>query len=146
MYHVLLAVDDDEDRTADQIETVRSLPGRDELQVTVLHVHETVDAPADEAGRSVIESINDDIGDLQGLPDTATTVRDAIDDLGVSVEVTERTGDAAQEVLAEADERDVDAILLAARKRSPAGKALFGSVTQRVIIDGDRPVIVAGDQ
>lgn len=146
MYHVLLAVDDDEERTANQIETLRSLPGRDELRVTVVHVHETVDAPADEAGRSVIESINDEIGDLQGLPATATTVRDAVDDLGVPVEVTERTGEAAEEVLAEADERDADAILLAARKRSPAGKALFGSVTQRVIIDGDRPVIVAGGQ
>jgi len=144
MYHVLLAVDDDEERTADQIETLRSLPGSDGIRVTVLHVHETVDAPADEAGRSVIESINDEIGTLQGLPETATTVRDAVDDMGSSVEVAERTGDPAEEVLAEADERDVDAILLAARKRSPAGKALFGSVTQRVIIDGDRPVIVAG--
>ncbi|GAA0203410.1 universal stress protein [Halobaculum roseum] len=144
MYHVLLAVDDDEDRTADQIETLRSLPGRDDLRVTVVHVHETVDAPADEAGRSVIESINDEIGELQGLPETVTTVRDAVDDLGVPVEVTERTGDAAEEVLAEAEERDADAILLAARKRSPAGKALFGSVTQRIIIDGERPVIVAG--
>ncbi|QZP39450.1 universal stress protein [Halobaculum magnesiiphilum] len=146
MYHVLLAVDDDEDRTADQIETLRSLPGRDDLRVTVVHVHETVDAPADEAGRSVIESINDEIGELQGLPETVTTVRDAVDDLGVPVEVTERTGDAAEEVLAEAEERDADAILLAARKRSPAGKALFGSVTQRIIIDGERPVIVAGDR
>lgn len=146
MYHVLLAVDDDEDRTADQIETLRSLPGREDLQVTIVHVHETVDAPADEAGRSVIESINEEIGELQGLPETVTTVRDAVDDLGVPVEVTERTGEAAEEVLAEADERDADAILVAARKRSPAGKALFGSVTQRIIIDGERPVIVAGDR
>lgn len=146
MYHVLLAVDDDDDRTADQIDTLRSLPGHDDLRVTVVHVHETVDAPADEAGRSVIESINDEIGELQGLPETVTTVRDAVDDLGVPVEVTERTGDAAEEVLAEAEERDADAILLAARKRSPAGKALFGSVTQRIIIDGERPVIVAGDR
>lgn len=146
MYHLLIAVDGDEARVAKQIETLRSLPGHDEMRVTALYVHETVDAPADEAGRAVIESINEEIDALQGLPDTVRTVTDAVEDLGIPVEVTERTGDAPQEVLAEADERDADAILLGARKRSPAGKALFGSVTQRVIIDGDRPVIVAGSE
>ncbi len=143
VYHVLIAVDNDEGRVADQIETLRSLPTDDDLRVTVLFVHELVDTPADEAGRSVIESINEEVEALQGLPDTVQSVANAAEELGATVEVTERTGEPPAEVLAEADERDVDVILLGARRRSPAGKALFGSVTQRVILDGERPVIVA---
>jgi len=146
MYHVLMAVDGDERRSAEQVDTLRSLPGHGEIRLTVLHVHEPVDAPADEAGRSVIESVNEEIDALQGVPDTVGTVVDAAEELGIRAEVTERTGDPPAEVLAEADERDADAILLGARKRSPAGKALFGSVTQRVIIDGTRPVIVAPNE
>ncbi|PSQ06854.1 universal stress protein [Halobacteriales archaeon QS_6_71_20] len=143
MYHVLIAVDDDEGRAADQIEMLRSLPGHEDLRVTVVHVYETVDAPADEAGRSVIESVNEELPSLRDLPGTVRSVADAAEELGVDAEVTERAGDPAAEVLAEADQRDVDAVLLAGRERSPAGKALFGSVTQRVMLEGNRPVLVS---
>jgi len=42
-----------------------------------------------------------------------------------------------------AEEINADSILLGVRKRSPVGKAIFGSVSQQVIIDTDRPVIIA---
>nr|WP_276414161.1 universal stress protein [Halomicroarcula sp. XH51] len=37
-------------------------------------------------------------------------------------------------------------IVLAGRKRSPAGKALFGSVTQDVILGTDRSVLVVSSE
>ena len=56
-----------------------------------------------------------------------------------------RCGDPATEILDTADEVDADLIALAGRrKRSPAGKALFGSTTQAVILETDRSVLVAG--
>jgi nucleotide-binding universal stress UspA family protein len=143
MYHVLMAVDGDEERLSHQLDAVERLPGRDEITVTVLYVHEVVDTPADEAGKRIIDAINEDIDDLQGLPDGVSRAREALADSGFQVAVSTGTGDPADVILEVAANADVDVVQLAGRKRSPIGKAVFGSVTQRVILESDRPVTVA---
>ncbi|SFG92621.1 Nucleotide-binding universal stress protein, UspA family [Halopelagius inordinatus] len=142
MYHVLAAVDGNEDRVSKQLDTLRGLPGRDELEVTVLHVHEEIDVPADEAGRSVIESINEDIDSLQGVPDAVYRAAEELETLGIQTDVATMRGDPVPTILDAAEDVGADAILVAARERSPVGKAMFGSVTQGVILDSDVPVIV----
>lgn len=143
MYRVLVAVDESEDRLSKQLDALRELPGRDELSVTVLHVHEEIDAPADEAGAAMIDSINEDIDDLQGVPETVSAAAAELDDLGIATEVSTVRGDPAPAILDVAEEIGADAVLVSARERSPVGKAMFGSVTQRVVLDADRPVLVA---
>ncbi|OYR82371.1 universal stress protein UspA, partial [Halorubrum sp. E3] len=110
--------------------------------VTLLHVYESVDAPADEAGSSVIDDINESIEDLRGIPDSLEAVEARLDELGIAHARELHVGDAADAILAVGGDRDVDAIVLGMRKRSPVGKALFGSVSQSVILNADRPVIV----
>ncbi|WP_253736669.1 universal stress protein [Halohasta salina] len=144
MYHVLLPVDGDEDRLDKQLSTLRTLPGDDELTVTVLYVHEEVDTVPDEAGKSVIESINESIGDLQGLPVTIERAADELEADGIPVDIVETQGTPTDRIIEAADELDADAVLIAGRGRTPVGKAVFGSVTQGVILQGERPVIVAG--
>ncbi|WP_137290739.1 universal stress protein [Natronorubrum halophilum] len=56
-----------------------------------------------------------------------------------------RSDDPVREICRHAAEHDFDLICLAERKRSRAGKALFGSVTQDVRLSEDRPVLVCGD-
>lgn len=52
-----------------------------------------------------------------------------------------RVGDPAEEILDRAKEVDARYIVIGGRSRSPVGKALFGSVTQSVLLDADRPVV-----
>ncbi|WP_224269233.1 universal stress protein [Haloprofundus salinisoli] len=143
MYRVLMAVDGDDGRLDAQLRTLGDLPGRDELAVTVLYVHEEIDVPADEAGRSIIDAINEDIESLQGVPETVGRAVSELEALDVPTDSATARGDPVPSILDAAAELDADAILVAARTRSPVGKAVFGSVTQGVILDGDRPVFVA---
>ncbi|MDR5671813.1 Nucleotide-binding protein, UspA family [Halalkaliarchaeum sp. AArc-CO] len=48
----------------------------------------------------------------------------------------------AADVLQFAEEVDADELVIGVRERSPAGKALFGSVAQKLLLNTDRPVVV----
>lgn len=125
MNHILLPIDTSTDRAVAQAETVSELF---ENETTTAHLfHDFTENPE---GGSVTQ-----VG----------SVRDAAEVLeaaGIEVAYHEASGDPSHSILKTADELDVDAICIAGRKRSPAGKALFGSVTQEVILGTDRPVLV----
>lgn len=57
------------------------------------------------------------------------------------VRVVGLVGDPASELLRYAREVDARYVVVGGRKRSPVGKAVFGSVTQEVILNTDRPVV-----
>lgn len=65
-----------------------------------------------------------------------------LDDADVEYTIQEDSGEVAADIMADAEGLDVDDIVLGGRKRSPAGKILFGSVTQEVLLNTDRPVTV----
>lgn len=50
-------------------------------------------------------------------------------------------GSPDEELLAYVEEMDADYVVVSARKRSPMGQALFGSVTQSLLLHADRPVL-----
>ncbi|GAB6879714.1 hypothetical protein JCM17823_19880 [Halorubrum gandharaense] len=140
-----MPVDVDEERAESQVDTLLSLPAEpEELSVVLLHVHEEIDMPADEAGTRLIADLNRDIEELQGVPSSVEYVEDALADAGVETErrqvVAEETAEAILDVSGDVD---ADSLILGVRGRSPVGKAVFGSVTQAVILNSDRPVIVA---
>ncbi len=144
MFHALIPIDQDERRAIAQVETVRSLPGGpDDLSATILHVVEEIEAPPDEAGPTLIEDLNESLPDLQGLPDSVVTAERRLEDAGIETDRQRMVGDTATSILQTAAETDADAIVLGARKRTPVGKALFGSVSQKVIRETDRTVVIA---
>ena len=143
MYRVLLPVDHDPDRLDEQLDALFDLPGQDELSVTVIHVHEEVDSPADEAGEYVIDSLNRDIAELQGIPETVDRAVSELEEAGVFEDLQTSAGDPVEEIIEAGENLDVDAYLLAAKRHSPVGKAIFGSVTQGIIVRAEQPVIVA---
>lgn len=50
-------------------------------------------------------------------------------------------GKASEEILRYADKQNARYIVVGKRKRSPTGKAVFGSVTQSVLLNSDQPVM-----
>lgn len=128
MYQIVVPVDDDVDRAVAQARYVTELPGDStEIDVTVAHAYRDVnrtDDNPDEESKAVIQAVS--------------RLRDA----GLSVEQRELYTPVAEGILELTADLDADAIVMSGRKRSPTGKALFGSVTQSVILDARVPVTV----
>ncbi|ELZ92667.1 universal stress protein [Haloferax sulfurifontis] len=128
MYHVVIGIDDDTEHALACVEEVAKLPGEPgEKEVTL--IHSFTDNPTG-ASATQIQSVRE--------------ASEFLEDRGVEYDVNESSGDPAEVILEFAEEEDADLIVTAGRKRSPAGKALFGSVTQTVILNSDRPVMVTG--
>lgn len=126
MYEVILAIDGDEKRGRSQADTVANLPCAEEnIHVTLFH--DFTDNPS---GASVQQ-----IGAVRAT-------RERLEAAGIEVTLAESSGDPASAILDAAAERDADLISLAARNRSPAKKAILGSVTQEVLQETDCPVLV----
>lgn len=66
---------------------------------------------------------------------------EAIEQSGADGEAVGLVGDPAEELLKYADRKGASYLVVGGRKRSPVGKALFGSVTQSILLDADRPVL-----
>ncbi len=62
--------------------------------------------------------------------------------VGIPHAIEHRTGrDPVDEIVAMADEQEVDLVVIGLRRRSPVGKLLMGSTAQRILLDADRPVL-----
>jgi nucleotide-binding universal stress UspA family protein len=124
MYDVLVAIDDDEERALAQARAIADLPGAvDGVTVHLCHVFR--DNPE---GASVNQLA------------AVRRASEALDEAGIGYDHYEASGDPGEEIVAAAEAIDADAICLSGRKRRPSGKAVFGSVTQNVILQSDRPV------
>ncbi|MFB6217860.1 MAG: universal stress protein [Halobacteriaceae archaeon] len=68
------------------------------------------------------------------------TVRAALEERGIDTAVRGRVGDHAEGIVAAAEEFDADLVVVGGRERSPAGKAVFGSTAQAVMLNAPCPV------
>jgi nucleotide-binding universal stress UspA family protein len=97
--------------------------------LAVLHVVDSLDADRAEAYRL---GISDEIERAVG-PHA---------DLTWDLHLRTAAADPAGEVLQMVQKLDPDLLVIGARKRSPVGKALLGSVTQDLILEATVPVLV----
>ena len=69
-----------------------------------------------------------------------------VEEVGGDFKTVGLVGKVDSRIIRYADENDAQYIVVAPRKRSPTGKALFGSVAQGVILNADCPVISTTSQ
>lgn len=71
-------------------------------------------------------------------------VEDEMEKAGVECLPVVLEGAPDETILDYVEQNDIDIVVIGGRKRTPAGKLLFGSVTQSVILHADVPVTVVG--
>jgi nucleotide-binding universal stress UspA family protein len=99
--------------------------------LAVLHIVDSLDLDISEAYQS-------------GLADEVSNALQAVGaaDLSWRLHLGVGDDDVAAKVLDLAGQVDASILVIGARRRSPAGKFLLGSVTQTLILEADMPVLV----
>lgn len=127
----------------------------DELAETVVAVAEPANATvvlahvftADEYDEVVdrLEFAGDEVGDVE--PDTVAArhatigeLQSTLEEYGIDYEVRGAVGDHGSTITDLADEVDADRVVVGGRRRSPTGKAVFGSTAQKVLLSAPCPV------
>lgn len=71
---------------------------------------------------------------------TVRTLRERFETSGIDVEHRGAVGDRATQVVGLAEEENADLVVVGGRRRSPTGKAVFGSTAQTILLDAPCPV------
>jgi len=145
---ILLAVGpNDADRTDELASTVADIAGPADAEVIIAHVF------TDDEYGTVVERLEFDAvaeADPDEVADRHTTVRTLrkqLDDAGISTSARGSVGDHGAEIVSLAERHGADLVVVGGRKRSPTGKAVFGSVAQEVMLSAPCPVtFVRGDE
>ena len=147
---IVAAVDgSDSERAIAVIEQANELADRYDVGLHIVHVGDpAVDFQQDftdvseDALRAGSKGVSARI--LERVQESATEVAgeaaaqvDDVDDY----EAVGLVGDAAEVVRQYAEEHDAEYIVVCGRKRSPLGQAIFGSVTQSLLLKSDCPVV-----
>ncbi len=75
--------------------------------------------------------------------DDVAQVRSLLEGSGVDFELEQHVGgkDGADEVLAAAQQRRAELVVIGLRRRTPTGKLIFGSDSQRILLEAHCPVL-----
>lgn len=69
-------------------------------------------------------------------------VVESVKDIGPQrIDARGRIGDVPEEILSEADSLEPRFLVISGRRRSPAGKAIFGNTAQQILLNAECPVV-----
>ncbi|WP_436348585.1 universal stress protein [Natronorubrum sp. FCH18a] len=139
MYTVLVPVDSEEARAKATVDVVTSIPiEATDVEIVLINIFKEFDVTDGEGG--VVNS--DEMFDEKDLPESVHTAVSLLKDAGYSPTVRREHGNVVETIMSTAEGIDADHIVMAGRKRSPVGKAIFGSTLQGVLSAADVPVTV----
>ncbi|MDQ2054138.1 universal stress protein [Halobellus sp. H-GB7] len=135
MYDTILVPTDGSDGMARVAEHAIHLARLSEATLHVLHVVDTSAVPLDAHSQSVQEGIEE-----AGRTSVAE-IHDRATDVGIYAITAVQYGTPHQEILAYADENDVDLVVLGTHGRTGLPHVLLGSVAERVVQHSEVPVL-----
>lgn len=132
---VVAAVDTSE-RSRSVVARAKQLADDAGVSLHVVHVG-SVGVPNPEGG---YDADSEEQITKQRATQIARDAAERVDDVG-AFEPVGLVGDPAGEILEYSTTEDAEYIVVSARKRSPLGQAVFGSVTQSLLLNAQRPVV-----
>ena len=144
---VLLAVGpNDEDRLEALASTVIDIAGPAGAEVVVAHIF-TEDEYDNVLDRLEFESAGEaDSNEVAERHASVRTLGKMLDEADIDHSVRGAVGKHGDQIVNVAEDAGVDLIVVGGRKRSPTGKAVFGSTAQEVMLNAPCPVtFVRGD-
>lgn len=136
---VILAPVDRSDRAGRVVEEAAALAGVFDETVHVLHVMDRSDFV--ELERTSVNDSGETIS-LDRVREMAGKIAaEAVGDRAGDIKTVGEIGDPTRQIISYAADHDARYIVVGPRKRSPTGKALFGSVAQSILLNSDCPVI-----
>ncbi|MBX0297421.1 universal stress protein [Haloarcula nitratireducens] len=144
MYSILLAVDDDRETANHLVNDIEQLiDAVDRCEITLVHVFRNAQISQRVSIHQLASGYDDEEFEHQ-IPVSVQETAEALEASAATVELELASGEPSSEITRIARARDVDNIHIGGKNTSPAGKAIFGSVTQSVIFGTDVPVTVCG--
>ncbi|ELZ36360.1 UspA domain-containing protein [Halorubrum saccharovorum DSM 1137] len=146
---VLLAVGrDDETRVDELVRHAIDIAKPTDATVIVAHVISKSEYEDEvQSYQDAIDQLGLDVREQDLSPETLAEETDLVgellerlDDAGIDVETRAALGDEADEIVRIAKDVGSDVLLVGGRKRSPTGKAVFGSTAQEVLLTAPCPV------
>ncbi|GAA0542220.1 universal stress protein [Halorubrum ejinorense] len=140
MNTVLLAIgSEDESRLEELAETAASVVDPNG-RIVLLHVFDRQRYDTIETQLNIDPDSEVTPDDVSQRSRIVTDVAERLERAGVDYEIRGALGETADSILGEAETLDADLVVVGGRTRSAAGKALFGSTSQRVLLEADCPV------
>lgn len=145
----LFVVTDADETEAQLLEEAAAVSSCSEAPLVVLRLilPEDLESVEDvELTSDIDRQSHEDPIDRQFEEETEAFVRETLDDAGVASEIAVRAepeGDRATAILDVAEEYDCDHVFLVGQRRSPTGKALFGDLTQEIILNFDGTITLS---
>jgi nucleotide-binding universal stress UspA family protein len=146
---ILLAVGrDDEDRIDELLNHTVDLAGPTDATVIVAHVISKGEYEDEvQSYQDAINQLGLDVREQDLSPETLAKETDLVAELlerlteaGIDVETRAALGDEADEIIRIANDVRADVLIVGGQKRSPTGKAVFGSTAQEVLLTAPCPV------
>lgn len=136
---VLLAVGRDDDARMERMAAAATdLAGATGAEVVVAHAFETQAAVDDALDR--LDVRGGGAGDVTRRLESVRVARGLLIEAEADFEIRGVVGDAGETISELAAEVDADRVIVGGRRRSPTGKAVFGSTAQQILLSAPCPV------